>query len=145
MSMLAHCVGKSWQVRYGLELGKQEPIATLSAATLELQTTSMLQASCWPTWPSFPSVNQAALTPHLYRGQALFYPMQIHTCCPAPWFCSGLNSKLCSTVSRLSYCEAAVKLVTWSWLDDAKLYLNVSMLCICSCILKSHWQSRLQH
>ena len=70
--MPAHAAGKSWQARYGQEPGKQEPTATLSVATSGSQTISMLQASCWPTWPSSPSVNQAALTAHLYRGLSLF-------------------------------------------------------------------------
>lgn len=71
--MLAHAAGRSWPARCGVEPGRQEPTATLSAATLALQMISMLQAYCWPTWPSSPSVNLAALTAHLYRGQP--YPV----------------------------------------------------------------------
>lgn len=81
--MLAHAAGKSWQGRCGVEPGRQEPTATLSAAILALQMISMLQASCWPTWPSSPSVNQAALTAHLCRGQHTLCCMHIPSFWPA--------------------------------------------------------------
>ena len=92
--MLPGPAGKSWLARYGQELGKQEPIATLSGATLALQTMSMLQAFCWPTWPSSPSVNQAALTAHPYKGQPLVCPMQVRAYWLAP-LCFKLDSCYC--------------------------------------------------
>lgn len=91
---LAHAAGKSWPARCGVEPGRQEPTATLSAAILVLQMISMLQACCWPTWPSSPSVNQAALMAHLYRGQP--------TLCTFPH--SGLPSFVSKNLDSKKYC-----------------------------------------
>lgn len=78
------CVaGKSWQARFGPGPDRPEPTVILSGATLGLQTTSMLLACCWRTWPSFLFANQAALTALLCRGQPVLSLSHFSSHCPA--------------------------------------------------------------